>query len=65
MALMSNLSRFNLKRGDERWVEHTEGAVAEVIPKEFTEGKRIIIREIAGTSPRLIICCSDRTGVCT
>ena len=44
-----------LEESDERWVEHTEGAVAEVIPKEFTEGRRIMIREIAGTSPRLII----------
>ena len=44
-----------LEENDERWVEHTEGAVAEVIPKEFTEGRRIMIREIAGTSPRLII----------
>ncbi len=44
-----------LEENDERWVEHTEGAVAEVIPKEFTEGRRIMIREIAGTSPHLII----------
>lgn len=44
-----------LEESDERWVEHTEGAVAELIPKEFTEGRRIMIREIAGKAPHLII----------
>ena len=44
-----------LEENDERWVEHTEGAVAEVIPKKFTEGRRIMIREIAGKAPHLII----------
>jgi len=39
----------------ETWVDHVDGTVAELMSEEYRSGRRIVVREIAGTSPRFII----------
>ena len=52
-----DVNHFHIKMedNDERWVDHVEGAVAELMPDKYTSGPKIMVRDIAGKSPRLII----------
>ena len=52
-----DVNHFHIKMedNDERWVDHVEDKVAELMPDKYTSGPKIMVREIAGKSPHLII----------